>query len=117
MSWDQLAAGVELPFDPDLTVPELHRYPLDVPSPPAVPDVERGAYDAAVATFADVVTPGMTVAVGAGSRGLTSQRRWRARRFASVAYCVGGVSIVSRGRPESYVGRPRSSTRARCRSR
>lgn len=73
MSWEQLAAGVELPFDPALTVPELHRYPLDVPSPPAVPDVERGAYDAAVAAFRDDVTPGMTVAVGAGSRGLTGR--------------------------------------------
>ncbi|MFP5489788.1 MAG: DUF2088 domain-containing protein [Acidimicrobiia bacterium] len=73
MAWEQLAAGVELPFDADLTVPELHRYPLEVPSPPAVPDVEQAAYDAAVAAFRDDVTPGMTVAVGAGSRGLTGR--------------------------------------------
>src|SRR5690606_15510277 len=73
MSWEQLAAGVELPFDPELTIPELHRYPLDVPSPPAVADIERGAYEAALATFRDDVTPGMTVAVGAGSRGLTGR--------------------------------------------
>lgn len=73
MSWEQLAAGVELPFDVELTVPPLHRYPLDVPSPPAVPDVERAAHEAALAGFRDDVAPGMTVAVGAGSRGLTGR--------------------------------------------
>ena len=33
MSWEQVAAGLELPFAPDLVVPELHPQPLDVPSP------------------------------------------------------------------------------------
>ncbi len=61
---------MELPFDPDLIVPELHEYELSVPAPPAVTDIERAAHDAAVSTFGDAVTPGMTVAVGAGSRGL-----------------------------------------------
>lgn len=73
MSWEQLAAGVDLPFDPNLTIPELHRYPLDIPSPPAVADIEQAAYDAARSTFSDAVTAGMTVAVGAGSRGLTGR--------------------------------------------
>ncbi|MEY2960093.1 MAG: hypothetical protein RLZZ01_2661 [Actinomycetota bacterium] len=73
MSWDQLAAGVELPFDPAVTVPTLHRLELDVPSPPVVTDVETAAYDAIVATFAAAVAPGATVAVGAGSRGLTGR--------------------------------------------
>ena len=73
MSWDQLVAGVDLPFADDLVVPELHPYSLGVPSPPAVDDIERGAHDAALATFADTVTPGMTIAVGAGSRGLTGR--------------------------------------------
>ncbi len=73
MSWEQLSVGVELPFDPQLVVPELHEYPLDVPSPPAVADIERGAYDAALNTFRDAVTPGMTVAVGGGSRGFTGR--------------------------------------------
>ena len=41
MSWEQVAAGVELPFADDLVVPELHPYALDVPSPPAVDDIER----------------------------------------------------------------------------
>ncbi|MDW3215414.1 MAG: hypothetical protein R8G01_15540 [Ilumatobacteraceae bacterium] len=73
MSWEQLVSGVELPFAEGLTIPELHPYPLDVPTPPAVPDIERGAYDAALNTFRDTITPGMTVAVGAGSRGLTGR--------------------------------------------
>jgi hypothetical protein len=73
MSWDQIATGVELPFPPDLAVPELHRMPLEVPSPPPVDDVEAAAFTAAQRTFGDAVTPGMTVAVGAGSRGLTAR--------------------------------------------
>jgi hypothetical protein len=70
MSWEQLASGVVLPFDPALAIPELHPYPLDVPSPDTVADIERAAHDAALRTFAGAVTAGMTVAVGAGSRGL-----------------------------------------------
>ena len=73
MSWEQLVSGVELPFATGLTIPELHPYPLDVPSPAAVADIELGAYDAALSTFRDTVTPGMTIAVGAGSRGLTGR--------------------------------------------
>ena len=73
MSWEQLVTGVELPFADNLVVPELHPYPLDVPAPPAVDDIEQGAHDAALHTFRDTVTPGMTVAVGAGSRGLTGR--------------------------------------------
>lgn len=73
MSWEQLAAGVELPFDPDLVVPSMHRLTLDVPSPPAVPDVERAAHEAVVQTFGGALTPGATIAVGAGSRGLTGR--------------------------------------------
>lgn len=70
MSWEQVAVGVELPFDAGLKVPEMHPYPLDVPSPPAMTDIEHTAYRAALQTFGETVTPGMTVAVGAGSRGL-----------------------------------------------
>lgn len=73
MSWEQLVVGVELPFADDLTIPELFPYPIDVPSPPAVDDIEQGAHDTALATFADSVTAGMTIAVGAGSRGLTGR--------------------------------------------
>src|SRR6188508_596542 len=73
MSWEQLSVGVELPFADDLTIPELHEYALDVPSPPAVVDIEQAAHDAALNTFSSAVSPGMTVAVGAGSRGLTGR--------------------------------------------
>ncbi len=73
MSWEQLVTGVELPFADGLVVPELFPYPLDVPSPPAVADVEHSAHAATLNTFRDTVTPGMTVAVGAGSRGLTGR--------------------------------------------
>ncbi|MFW2333969.1 DUF2088 domain-containing protein [Ilumatobacter sp.] len=73
MSWEQVAAGVELPFADDLVVPELHPYPLDVPAPPAVDDIERAAFDATTERLLATVTPGMTVAVGAGSRGLTGR--------------------------------------------
>ena len=69
MSWEQVAAGVELPFDPELTIPELYEYTLDMPLPPAVADIEGAARAATLSTFASTVTPGMTVAVGAGSRG------------------------------------------------
>jgi len=73
MSWEQLVTGVELPFADDLTIPELFPYPIEIPSPPAVDDIEQTAHDAAVNTFRDTVTPGMTIAVGAGSRGLTGR--------------------------------------------
>ena len=70
MSWEQLAAGVDLPFADDLVIPELHEYLLDTPSPPAVGDIQGAAHEAALRTFSGVVTQGMTIAVGAGSRGL-----------------------------------------------
>ena len=73
MGWDQLRAGIELPFDPSITVPELHEVEMTIPTAAPVMDVERAAADAVVATLAEDVTPGMTVAVGAGSRGLTGR--------------------------------------------
>ncbi len=72
MSWDQLIDGVELPFADGLTIPDLHPFPLDVPAPPALGDVESATRAAAIATFADMAA-GTTVAVGAGSRGLTGR--------------------------------------------
>lgn len=73
MGWDQLAAGVELPFDASITIPDLHEVELTVPTAPPVPDVERAAHDTVVARLAGDVSAGMTVAVGAGSRGLTKR--------------------------------------------
>lgn len=73
MGWEQFDEGIHLPFHPDIVVPELHEVTIDLPSPPAVLDVELAAAVAVTERFAGMVTPGMTVAVGAGSRGLTSR--------------------------------------------
>ena len=72
MGWDQLS-GVELPFDPSIEVPELHEVELTIPTAEPVADVAQTARDAVVAALAGEVTAGMTVAVGAGSRGLTER--------------------------------------------
>lgn len=73
MGWEQLRAGVDLPFHPDLVVPELHEIDLPVPAAEPVADVEAAAHDGVVDRLAGEVTTGMTVAVGAGSRGLTGR--------------------------------------------
>ena len=72
-AWDQLLEGVELPFHPDLVVPPMFAVELPVPQPPTIPDVAAAAHNSVIATLAASVTPGMTVAVGAGSRGLTDR--------------------------------------------
>ena len=66
-------AGVALPFHPDLTVPELHEVRLPLPTPEPVGDVAAAAHARVVAALSDRVTPGTTVAVGGGSRGLTDR--------------------------------------------
>ncbi|HEY4331375.1 MAG TPA: hypothetical protein VGM78_02350 [Ilumatobacteraceae bacterium] len=71
--WEQLARGIDLPFDPRITVPELHEVVIEVPTPPAVGNVAAAARAAVVARLAGDVTPGLTVAVGAGSRGLSDR--------------------------------------------
>ena len=71
--WEQLASGVDLPFAADLTIPELHEVTLDVVLPDPVADVESTARTSVVARLAGSVRPGMTVAVGGGSRGLTDR--------------------------------------------
>jgi hypothetical protein len=71
--WDQLDAGIHLPFDPQLVVPELHEITLPVPSPVALGDVEAAARQLVIDKFGGAVRPGMTVAVGGGSRGLTDR--------------------------------------------
>jgi len=73
VKWDQLVQGVELPFQPDLVVPSLTEVRLPVPNPDPVSDVEAAARADVVARLAGSVTPGMTVAVGGGSRGLTNR--------------------------------------------
>jgi len=71
--WQQLLDGVELPFHPDLRVPVLHEVSLPVPLPDPVADVAAAAHQQVIEVFAGAVTPGMTIAVGAGSRGLTER--------------------------------------------
>lgn len=71
--WEQLRAGVELPFHPDLTIPPLHEIRLAIPDPAPVNDVEAAARSAVVDRLAADVTPGMSVAVGGGSRGLSGR--------------------------------------------
>ena len=64
---------VHLPFHPDLVVPPLHEVALSTLTRPAVADVAAAARAAVVEALAGEVTAGMTVAVGAGSRGLTGR--------------------------------------------
>ena len=71
--WQQLRAGVDLPFHPDLVVPVLHEVRLAVPDPEPVVDVENAARRAVSDRLGASVTSGMSVAVGGGSRGLAGR--------------------------------------------
>jgi len=71
--WEQLMDGIDLPFHPDLTIPSLTEVALPIPQPDPVPDVETAAHAQVVDRLAGSVTAGMTVAVGAGSRGLVER--------------------------------------------
>jgi hypothetical protein len=71
--WEQLARGVDLPFHPDLRIPQLVEVELRVPQPTPVAAAESAARASVVETLRASVTPGMTVAVGGGSRGLTDR--------------------------------------------
>ena len=76
VDWQELMGdgdGVRLPFHPDLTVPSLTEVRLDVPMPPPIVDPESAAREQVVARLAGAVRPGATVAVGAGSRGLSDR--------------------------------------------
>jgi hypothetical protein len=85
--WEQLQRGVELPFLPGLAVPALTKVLIDVPRLPAVVDVEKSAHAEVEARYAGIVTPGMTVAVGAGSRGLID-------RVALLRGVIGGLRAL-----------------------
>ena len=71
--WQQLVEGIDLPFHPDLVIPELHEVHLPIPQPDGIANVAELAYARVRDVFAPHVTPGMTIAVGAGSRGLTDR--------------------------------------------
>jgi len=71
--WEQLSKGIELPFNPGIVVPQLHEVSLAIPSPQTISDVAGAARAAITQRLANDVTAGMTVAVGAGSRGLSDR--------------------------------------------
>ena len=71
--WEQLSKGIKLPFNPGIVVPALHEISLSIPSPAVIADVASAARFAVVENLVNHVTPGMTVAVGAGSRGLSDR--------------------------------------------
>jgi hypothetical protein len=73
MGFEDIAAGVHLPFPAELSVPRLVRVELPAEEPPAVADIAGAARDAVIARFGSLVTAGQTVALGAGSRGLTGR--------------------------------------------
>ena len=54
-------------------VPTLHEVRLAIPDPAPVADVVDAARRAVIERLRDAVTPGMTIAVGGGSRGLTQR--------------------------------------------
>ena len=72
--WQQLLAGVRLPFHPELVIPPLHHIELDTPETTPVDDVEAAATAATTAAFASSITPGTTVAV-VRQRQVTRPRR------------------------------------------
>lgn len=73
MGLESIAAGVHLPFPAEVVVPDLVRVEMPSPEPPPVADIAAAVRDAVVARFAALVRPGQTVALGAGSRGLTGR--------------------------------------------
>ena len=82
--WEQLRNGVDLPFHPDISIPNLIEVHLPVEAPEAVVDVEATTRRAVVDAYLSVVEPGTTVAIGAGSRGL-------ARRLELLRGAVSGL--------------------------
>lgn len=71
--WDQLSAGIDLPFHSDLLIPHLTKIRLAIPNPDFVSDVIATTRRAVIESLAGDVEKGMRVAVGGGSRGLTQR--------------------------------------------
>ena len=72
-SWEALARGVELPIPAGVEIPRLTEVRLPVPDPRPLPDVESEARRGVRERFGSRITPGMSVAVGGGSRGLSDR--------------------------------------------
>ena len=73
MGFATIETGVHLPFPPEVTVPDLVTVELPHHEPPAITGVAAAVEAAVVGRFAGTVAPGMTIALGAGSRGLTAR--------------------------------------------
>jgi hypothetical protein len=71
--WQQIACGIHLPFDPAIVLPTLHEVPIEVSETEPVRDVENAVIASVVERLAASIVAGATVAVGAGSRGLTDR--------------------------------------------
>ena len=65
--------GVRLPIPSTVEIPELHEVTLPVPRPPAVVDIEAEVMGQVKAAFSQRGVTDRSVAVGAGSRGLTGR--------------------------------------------
>lgn len=72
-NWGQLMRGVRLPIPSTVEIPELHEVTLPVPRPPAVVDIEAEVMGQVKAAFSQRGVTDRSVAVGAGSRGLTGR--------------------------------------------
>jgi hypothetical protein len=73
VGWEQLQRGVDLPIDPAITIPPLTEVAVPVRPTRPIDDVEAAVRDEVASRLAGAVEAGMTVAVGAGSRGLTAR--------------------------------------------
>jgi hypothetical protein len=71
--FEALYTGVSLPIPPEVQLPSLHRVKLASIDPPPVADIRASSQRAIAERLHGTITPGMTVAVGAGSRGLTGR--------------------------------------------
>jgi hypothetical protein len=65
--------GVRLPIPSTVEIPELHEVTLPVPHPSAVVDIEAEVMGQVTAAFSQRGVTDRSVAVGAGSRGLTGR--------------------------------------------
>lgn len=72
-NWGQLVRGVRLPIPSTVEIPKLHEVTLPVPRPPAVVDIEAEVMGQVKAAFSQRGVTDRSVAVGAGSRGLTGR--------------------------------------------
>ena len=94
MGWEQLDGGIRLPFHPDLEIPDLTEIALDVPDPPPVEDLETETHRRVIDRLGPAITAGMTIAVGAGSRGLSGRNELLRGTISGLRSCGAEVFVV-----------------------